>query len=69
MKPQPYRVERHGGAASHNWRVAFRSFDGGIAGDKFRDLESAMRQGGVRLVSPAGEIIKSAWAPRLRSRW
>lgn len=63
-----WHVWRHGGNRSHSWRV--------IASQPFRDAALVyqaharkMRQGGVRLVAPDGEIVYSAAAPLLRSRW
>lgn len=68
-EPSPrWQVLRHGGMASNRWRVV-------IDGDEqkcrkvYDALVVSLRQGGIRLVDPTGEVKESASAPRLRTRW
>lgn len=62
-----WTVLRHGGAARHKWRIVYEG-----AKDTARRVYAAqckaLDQGGVRLVSPGGKVMKSARAPRLRTR-
>ncbi len=64
-----WRVLRHGGRSSDDWREIIATNDEQMARDKYRAAREAMRQGGVQLVMPLGTVLESAWAPRLRTRW
>lgn len=64
-----YAVFRHGGRENTPWhRVAGFASEAAARERYGRELVK-MRQGGLELRGPGGEIVESAWAPRLHSRW
>lgn len=66
---QPYwTVERHGGRSDHDWRKVYRG-EADFAIAEFDRLRGLLRQGGLRLLDEHGGIVRSVWAPRLRTRW
>jgi hypothetical protein len=63
-----WSVLRHGGRRTDHWRQTFHGTE--EAARKWYAIDyKNMRQGGVRLVRPDGEIELNEWAPRVRSRW
>jgi hypothetical protein len=64
-----WRVLRHGGRASDDWREVVRTNVEQMARNRFASERERMRQGGVQLLAPLGTVVDSAWAPRLRTRW
>jgi hypothetical protein len=64
-----WRVLRHGGRIDSLWRQIIMHGNAAVAHEAFEATVEAMRQGGVVLLNPDGAIARSAWAPRLRSRW
>jgi hypothetical protein len=68
-----WRVLRHSGRGSGSeevagWKEKFAGPED-EARERYRKLQDAMRQGGVRLVKPDGTTDSERWAPRLRMRW
>jgi hypothetical protein len=63
-----WKVERHGGASMHKWRQIFTGTEENARYHHAKVSES-LRQGAVRLLDPAGNIIKQSGSPRLRTRW
>lgn len=65
---QEWTVWRHGGRSGDEWRCVARGSEAECR-EQYRRLFVAMRQGGVELRDPSGEVVDRAWAPRLRTRW
>lgn len=66
--PNDWKVVRHSGRNGSEWRQRFVGSEP-VARSLYLKLATDLRQGGVRLINPAGEIADAVWAPRLRSRW
>ena len=64
-----WRVERHGGRRTDRWRVVAAYIREANGRWKFNELKAEMRQGGVRLYRPDGELADEVVAPALRTRW
>ena len=56
-----WTVERHGGKVHDWWRLIFSGSESG-ARERFEQIRVSLRQGGVRLREPGGEINSSAYA-------
>lgn len=69
-----WAVLRHGGRSNHIWRLAGTwnadfSYAAGCARDLYRTKATALRQGGVALITPEGVCEAFDSGPLLRSRW
>lgn len=62
-------VLRHSGRSGDPWRLKFWTGVEAEARARFDELAGELRQGGVALATPEGEIINITSAPRLRTRW
>jgi len=64
-----WKVYRHGGRRTDRWRMLIETPDESKALDKYEKVRIKLRQGRVVLVNPEGDVVKSCWAPTLRTRW
>jgi hypothetical protein len=64
-----WSVWRHGGRRNDKWHAIRWDETEAPCQHAYEKARSDMRQGGVQLISPNGEIVDSGWAPRVRSRW
>ncbi|WPA89754.1 hypothetical protein MCACPph1_CDS0014 [Moorella phage MCACPph1] len=62
-------VIRHGGRSCDRWREVFKGESEEKALAIYEREYEKMRQGGVILLGPQGEIKRRNWAPRIRTRW
>jgi len=62
-----WSVWRHGGCHNHQWRCIFEGTEE-KARAKFEDGLGRLRQGGIALRDPAGDVRISSWAPLHRNR-
>ena len=69
--PAEWKVERVSGRWGDDWRAVGPKHGESEekANKRYLALFGKLRQGGVRLVDPAGEVRAMATAPRLRTRW
>ena len=69
--PGEWKVERVSGRWGDDWRPVGpkRGESEEKANRRYLELSGKMRQGGVRLVDPAGQVRATSTAPRLRTRW
>jgi len=65
-----FEVLRHGGNSNHKWESVLETGNFEEAEMKYNEIHEGMRQGGVRLINNVvGSVLKSAYAPRLRTKW
>lgn len=63
-----WRVMRHSGRRDGEWRLIYEGAEDQARYTFSRSVDR-LRQGGLRLVSPRGEIAVQQWGPALRTRW
>lgn len=68
-KSSQWTVDRHSGRNYDERRVRKTGASEADVRPAFEEIKRDLRQGEVRLLNPAGEVVDSAWAPRLRTRW
>lgn len=64
-----WTVDRHSGKDNSPRMVKKITNDEEAARTKFKQISESLRQGDVRLLDPAGNVVERTWAPRLRTRW
>ena len=71
-----WSVMRHGGRYGDRWRDASPRRPWGAdehsantAKESFRQMHLALRQGGVALIDPEGNVVGFSSGPTLRTRW
>lgn len=63
-------VWRHGGRQDCQWHPIYpQHATEESARAAYQKAFAEMRQGGVKLTNPFGQVVASDWAPRLRTRW
>lgn len=63
-----FKVLRHGGRSTDEWRTLLETDDYGKAEERFNKVALKLRQGRV-VITDGERVIKSEWAPLLRTRW
>lgn len=64
-----WTVDRHSGRDQDERRVRKTGESEEAVRPTFDKIKRDLRQGEVRLLNPAGDVVDRAWAPRLRTRW
>ena len=62
-------VQRNGGNRNHKWKTILETENQKQAEVNYTATFKAMRQGGVRIITETGEVIRQVTAPRLRRIW
>jgi hypothetical protein len=63
-----FEVKRHGGKSADIFRTLIKTDDENRARERFKKEKEVLRQGSVQLLHN-GQVLESASAPRLRSKW
>lgn len=61
-----FKVYRHSGQVNGKWRPVFTSTDEGAAMKTYDSLLKKLKQGGLRLFDPEGQMLQNVYYPPMR---
>jgi hypothetical protein len=64
-----WTILRNGGRATDTWKYRHSRFSEEGSLQTYEREKEKMRQGGLALIGPNGNVVRYYEAPRLRSRW
>lgn len=64
-----WKLYRHSGFQSGQWKLVLRTCDEGVADLQYRKIYEKLRQGGLRLIDPEGVVVRDFFSSPMTHRW